>query len=139
MRSMIRKLALLALAAALSATGAHAQAVPQKYDSAATTNATLVRPGNALINLLVVTNSTAALYYLKLYDVAAAPTCNTSTVVFKVAVPFGASSSGGDLVIPLADGMQFFNGIGFCLTGAIGDTDTTNAATGVTINFAIKQ
>jgi len=137
----MRRLMIAALAACLAAGPAFAQAVPMKYDSAASTNATLVIIGKALLKLIAITNNTAVLYYFKLYDVSAAPTCGTTTpVVFKATIPFGASSSGNKFIVPLApDGLQFQNGIGFCLTGAIGDSDTTNAATGVTINLGVKQ
>ncbi len=116
-----------------------AQAVPQKYDSTASTNSNLVRAGNVQLNFIVATNTNATVYYLKLYDLAVAPTCNTSTVAFKIAVPIAAS--GGQVVIALHNlgGMQFFNGVGFCLTGALADSDNTNAATGVTMNFGVKQ
>lgn len=130
---------LLALAFVLLATPAFAQAVPVKYDSAVSTNSTLVAPGYSQLKVIVTINTTAALYYLKFYDKVTAPTCNTDTVVFKVPVPFGASSAGGGAVIPVPDGLQFFKGIGFCLTGGLADSDNTNAATGVTINLGVKQ
>jgi hypothetical protein len=136
---MMKRLLLAATCLLPIVSSALAQSVPVKYDSAASTNSTLVRAGAVQINLITVTNTNAAVYYLKLYDGAVAPTCGTSTVVFKVAVPLAAS--GGQLIIPITDlsGLRFFNGVGFCLTGALADNDTTVAATGVTINFGVKQ
>ena len=134
----MKKLILAALLAAL-ATPALAQSVPQKYDSTASTNSTLVYAGRAQLSTIVTINTTTTLYYLKFYDKVTAPTCNSDTVVWKFPVPFGATNSGGGFVIPVPDNLQFFKGIGFCLTGALADNDNTNAATGVTINLAVKQ
>jgi hypothetical protein len=128
-----------AMMTALIAAPAHAQAFPYKFDSAASTNATLVVAGSVQVRVIVTINTTAALYYLKLYDKVSAPVCGTDPVVFKAAVPFGASSAGSGFVVPIPDGMQFQQGLGFCLTGGLADSDATVAATGVTINFAVKH
>jgi hypothetical protein len=135
----MRRLLLAALAAIVLILPAHAQSVPATYDSAASTNSTLVRPGNALVKSIVAINTTTTLYWLKLYDKVTAPTCGTDTPVYKVAVPFGATNSGGGFVVPIPDGMQFFNGVGFCLTAAQANSDTGNAATGIVLNFTVKQ
>lgn len=134
----MKKLILAALLA-LSATPAFAQAVPQKYDSAANTNSTLVYPGRGLLENVTTINTTTTMYYLKFYDKVSAPTCNTDTVVFKIPVPFGAANSGGGVVTTFPSGLQFFKGIGFCLTAAAADSDNTGAATGVSISLAVKQ
>src|SRR5215472_13807591 len=81
----------LALALALLPLPVQAQSFPVKYDSTASTNATFVNAGYALVKLIFVTNTTTTVYYLKLYDTATTPACNTATVVFKAAVPFAAS------------------------------------------------
>jgi hypothetical protein len=130
---------LLALALAFAPTRAQAQSFPFKFDSAASTNATLVTAGYAQVRLIFVTNSTTALYYLKLYDTAATPVCNTGTVVFKAVVPFGSGPSGGGFMVPIPDGLAFQSGLGFCLTANAADNDNTIAATGVIINFGIKR
>ena len=137
MKSLAR---LAALAFVLLASPALAQSDPFKFDSAANTNSTLVTSGYSLLKTLVVINTTTTLYYLKLYDVSSAPTCNTATVKFKVPVPFGAANAGGGFAVPIPqDGLRFQQGLGFCLTGALADNDTTNAAAGVTISMGIKQ
>jgi hypothetical protein len=131
---------LLAFLFALASCGtAFAQSVPLKFDSAASTNSNLVVAGNVQLRLLGLFNTTTTIYWLKLYDKATAPTCNSDPVKWKVPIPFGASSAGGGAVIPIPDGLQFFSGLCFCLTGAQADSDNTNAATGLTINFGIKQ
>ena len=136
----MRRLLLAAIAAICLILPAHAQSVPVTYDSAASTNATLVMAGTGhKIMVIVAINTTTALYWLKIYDTAAAPTCGSGTPVFKAAIPYGTSGAGGGFVVPIPDGMQFFSGIGFCLTAAQANSDTTNAATGVVLNFTVKQ
>jgi hypothetical protein len=114
-----------------------AQSAPLKWLSAATTNSTLVKSGNTVLNALVPINTTVALYYLKLYNKATAPTCGTDTPLWTVPIPFGASNSGSGVALPTG-GLQFPLGLGFCLTGGIADNDTTNAATGVAINMGVS-
>jgi hypothetical protein len=127
----------LALALMFAPPRARAQSFPFKFDSAATTNATEVWVGSSLVKQIFVTNSTTTVYWFKLYDTATTPTCNTTPVVFKGAVP--ASASVGGFSVSLPDGLQFQNGVGFCLTANQADSDNTAAATGVVINFAIKH
>jgi hypothetical protein len=133
---------LLALALILLPLPALAQGVPVKFDSTASTNPTLVRAGNALLQSIVVINTTTSVFFLKFFDTATLPTsttCGTNTVVYKIPVPFGASNAGGGVAIAYPQGMQFFNGIAFCLVGGVADSDTSNAATGVEINLTVKQ
>ena len=136
----MRRLLLAAIAAIGLALPAYAQSVPVTYDSAASTNSTLVMAGTGhKIESIVAMNTTVAVYWLKLYDKATAPTCGTDTPVQKYAIPFGATNAGAGFVIPIPDGMQFFNGIGFCLTANQANSDTNNAATGIVLNFTVKQ
>ena len=88
--------------------------------------------GLATVN---VTNSTATIYYFRLYDEAVAPTpANDSANVKQT---YSAPATGA--VTPnLGSGLAMLTGIAFCLTGAIADTDNTNAATGVAINLSYK-
>lgn len=116
---------------------AQAQSVPRHYLSAATTNSTLMRAGKGLVKVLLPINTTSTTYFLKLYDKATAPTCGTDTPVLTIPVP-NAAGAGGGVALPSADGLQFFNGVGFCLTGGIADNDTTSAATGIALNFGLS-
>lgn len=118
---------------------AQAQSAPRHYLSAATTNSTLMHAGRGLVKVMLPINTTAVLYYLKLYDKATAPTCGTDTPVLTIPVPStGTAGQGGGVALPSADGLQFFLGIGFCLTGGIADNDVTVAATGVALNFGLS-
>src|SRR5271166_2683886 len=108
---------------------------PTHYLSAGTLNPTLVKAGRSVLWTVVAVNTTTAPYYLKFYDKATAPTCGTDTPVLNFPIPFWASNAGGGAVIPVPVGWEFTLGLGFCLTGAIADNDTTNAAAGVSINL----
>lgn len=128
---MLRKVS-LTIAALLIALPALAFTfgAPKHYVSAASTNSTLVQGKATLLTGIVTGNSNGAAYYLKLYDKATAPTCGTDAPVMTIVIP-----ANGTTTTPLAPGALFSLGLGFCLTGAFADSDTTNAATGVSINF----
>ena len=136
----MKKLLLGLLAIAIFGAPAKAQVVatPYHFLSVGSTNSTLIVAGTRQIDSIAVINTTAALYYLKFYDKATAPTCGTDPVVISIPVPFGASSSGGGIVLSFPSSSRFQNGIGFCLTGGIADNDTTVAATGVVIDVWVK-
>lgn len=148
MRKLIAGLVILAFVAWPSSGWAQAptQPVPgivagasmAHYFSAASTNSTNVKASQGNVYDVIGINTTATIYYLKLYDKATAPTCGTDTPVLTLPVPFGQSSSGGGFSITLPVGIGFKSGLGWCLTGAAADNDTTNAATGVVINFVYQ-
>jgi hypothetical protein len=105
--------------------------------SAASTNSTSVTGAASTLCSLSLINTTATLYYFKLYNKATAPTCNSDTVIQTIPVP--ASATGAGVVVNVGPyGSYFSAGIGFCLTGALADNDNTNAATGVAINYSSK-
>lgn len=108
---------------------------PAKTLSAASTNATSIKGSAGTLCKLVAVNTSATIYYLKFYDKATAPTCNSDTVLATYPVP--PSNSG--IAISLSSfGEAYPTGIGFCLTGGLADNDNTNAATGVAISYAYK-
>jgi hypothetical protein len=133
---------IIALAAMLMASPAYAQtsrdpgAQPVYYQSAASVNSTLVLAGWRTLESITVINTTAAIYYLKLYNKATAPTCGTDVPIQVYPIP--ASTAGNGVSIPLGVGLGFPLGLGFCLTGGVADNDTTSAATGVIINMGYK-
>lgn len=121
----------------LLSTGTNAQSAPKHYLSAASNNSTLVLGRPSLVKMIGVVNTTAAIYYLKLYNKVTAPTCGTDVPVLTFAVP-ALATGGPPILLTLGDGLLFPSGVvGFCLTGGIADNDNTNAATGVTINFGV--
>ena len=100
--------------------------------TAASTNATLVvaTPGNVYQYSLI--NTTATIYYLRMYNLAAAPTCSSATG-FVETIPIPASTSGAGIQRMQELGQSFTTGIAFCVTGGGSSTDNTNAATGLYI------
>ena len=106
--------------------------------SAASTNSTNIKAAAGTLCGGTVINTTATLYYLRLYNLSSAPTCSSATG-FVATYPIPASATGNGTLIGLGTfGADFSTGIGFCLTGGGTSTDNTNAATGVYINLAYK-
>jgi hypothetical protein len=103
----------------------------------ASTNATNCKASAGNLYVIRAVNTTGTLYYLRLYNLAAAPTCSSATG-FVETIPIPASTSGNGIVIPQSVGQAFATGIGFCLTGGGSSTDNTNAATGVYLTMLYK-
>lgn len=121
------------------------QSQPYHLISAASTNATSIKGtagfsvgGAGQVVTIVAINTTATVYYLKFYDTAATPTCNSTPVSLTLPIPATSSSTGGGFVVSLPQAAQYLNGIGICLTGGIADNDNSNAATGVAIDVFFK-
>ncbi len=107
---------------------------PSKLISASGTNSTLQVPKPCCLKGIQVFNINAAVRYLKLYDVATAPTIGT-TIPVKVITIAGATTGAG-AVIPLGDGVDFQNGLGVGLTTGVADNDTGSVAAGdIVVNF----
>jgi hypothetical protein len=105
--------------------------------STASTNATNIKNAAGTVSTISVVNTTATLYYLRMYNLASAPTCSSATG-FVNTIPIPASTSGAGIVIPITLPHAYTTGIGYCLTGGGSSTDNTNAATGVYINIWYK-
>ena len=102
----------------------------------ASTNATLCKNGPGNIYGFEAYNATQTIYYLRFYNLAAAPTCSAANgFIRSVPIPPAQTAAGGSLVggvsrtygIPVS----YSTGIGFCITGGAASTDNTNAAVGV--------
>lgn len=111
---------------------------PYGYQSAASTNSTLIAAGQHTLCALNLENTTATLYYVRVYDSGTAPTCSSPTgFKFTLAVP--ANTTGAGIAANLGPfGMDFAAGPAFCITGGPSSTDNTNAATGVFVVAAYK-
>lgn len=92
--------------------------------SAATTNATSVKASAGNINALVVSNSSAAVKFFKLYNKASAPTVGTDTPVMTLLIPAGQTVT----VNCGPFGIRCSTGIAYALTGLITVADTTAVA-----------
>ncbi len=103
----------------------------------ASNNSTSVKGSAGKLCDLIPINTTATLYYLKIYDSASAPTCSSATNL-KHVFPIPASTTGAGFHRSIPVGEDYANGIGFCVVGAGSDTDNSNAATGVYIEASYK-
>ena len=95
------------------------------FNSAATTNATVVKASAGRITALVATNNGAAVCFLKLYNKASAPTVGTDVPTLVISIT--ANGVETDLACG-ALGLQFSTGIAFATTNLIADADTTAIA-----------
>jgi hypothetical protein len=128
--------ALSIICALLCSGSAFAQSAPKHYLSTASTNCNLVQTGKVILRNVLPVNTTAVIYYLKLYDKATAPVAASDVPVLTLPVPVSTARASSPIFS--VDGFSFLNGMGFCLTGGIADNDNTNAATGVAINFGVS-
>jgi hypothetical protein len=126
-----------AYVAPMATAGSGAGASTFYWPSAASTNSNNVKSTAGNVYLISALNTTSTLYYLRLYDAAAAPTCSSATGFIET-IPVPASTSGAGVVRSSPVGKAFTSGIGFCLTGGASSTDNTNAATGVYVTVEYK-
>jgi hypothetical protein len=91
-----------------------------KLISAASTNATSVKATAGQVYNVQAFNTGATAAFLKLYNLAVAPTVGTSVPVNVWMIPAGAG-----VVIELTNGLALATGIAISVQGGITDTDTT--------------
>ena len=102
--------------------------LPHKAIAAATTNSTLVLTGARRLVGGAVHNVSAAVKYFKLYNKATAPTVGTDTPILTIAIPAGQTIYIGDCIGIYA--LPFSLGLGYGITGAAADADTTALTAG---------
>lgn len=109
------------------------------WPATASTNAQVVKNSAGNVYAVLVQNTTSTIYYLRMYNLAAAPTCSSATgFVETIIVPHatGTGAQGGySLDVPDA----YSTGIAFCITGGPTSTDNTNAAAGVFATVKYKD
>lgn len=94
------------------------------FNSAATTNATVVKGSAGTLYGITATNTNAATRYLKLYNKATAPTVGTDVPVITIAIP-----ATGSVALPIGPmGHRFATGIGLATTTGAADSDTAAVA-----------
>jgi len=120
------------------------------FVSTASANNTLIATGARTLFGLMVTNPTASVQYIRLYDKATAPDpsgCSGNTdcpVMYQIIPTQGATVNGSGWVLPIpSEGVAFANGLGYSITGAACTVmstcvDETNALAGVTVTFIYK-
>jgi hypothetical protein len=102
------------------------QASSSSGTSAASTNATSVLAAPGFLYSLLASNQSGSTRFIKLYDLAAAPTVGTDVPV--LTVPVAASAC---VVIALGSfGIAFANGIAYAITANVADSDTTAIGAG---------
>ena len=93
-------------------------------NSAATTNATLVKGSAGTLYGVTASNTGAAAAFVKFYNKATAPTVGTDVPVLTLAIP-----AGGTLPNPIGGlGHRFTTGIAMAITNLAADSDTTAVA-----------
>jgi hypothetical protein len=114
---------------------AHPGVATSKLNSAASTNATLVKNAAGEVHFISVMNASASSRYLRLFNKATIPVPGTDTPDMVVQIPAGVSK---ELEFgPF--GMPFSLGIGFAITGAAPVLDNTAVAAGdVQVNITYK-
>lgn len=103
-----------------NATGAMSTA---KILAAATTNATSVKATAGRVFGWSLTNTTAAVKVVRLYNLAAAPTVGTSVPAYNIVLPANATVNASFPV-----GIAHATGIAYAITNAIADLDATAVA-----------
>jgi hypothetical protein len=98
--------------------------------SAASTNATNCKNAAGNVYGWRFVNTTATIYYLRMYNSSSSPTCSSATG-FVESIPIPASTSGAGFAFMEPMGEAYTTGISFCFTGGSSSTDNTNAATGI--------
>lgn len=106
---------------AVSSTGG---ATPFTLISAASTNATLVKASAGTLYGLYAYNNGAAAAYLKVFNLAVAPTVGTSVATMTILLPAG----GGATISVPPQGIAFSTGISYAITGVGTTADTTAVA-----------
>jgi hypothetical protein len=92
--------------------------------SAASTNAVSIKAIGAVVGYARFSNASAAAKFVKLYDLAAAPTVGTDVPKMTVIVPAGASVE----LAPGTAGLRFNVGLALAMTAGIADTDVAAVA-----------
>jgi hypothetical protein len=103
-----------------------------KINAAATTNATLVKSTSGRLYGYHLTNTSAATKYVRIYNLAAAPTVGTSVPTMIIPIPPNASTILTH-TIPIA----FTTGIAYSITGSYPDLDATAVAVGEVVGHLI--
>lgn len=97
--------------------------------AAATTNSTLISAGAHTVYSAQLGGIGTGPAYVKFYDKATAPTCNSDTVIKTLIIPAAATAalgSGSNVPIPL--GFKVTLGLGICVTSGIANNDNTAVA-----------
>ena len=107
----------------------------------ASDNHAVIKAGAGQVYKISVTNNSATINYLRLYNATTGFNgCNSATnLVYQMAIPASASSSGAGYSDSWESGIAFATGISICVTSGYATTDTTNAtASALSVNIGFK-
>lgn len=107
----------------------------------ASDNHAVIKNGAGQVYKVSVTNNSATINYLRLYNAGSGFNgCNSATnLVYQMAIPASAASSGAGYSDSWETGMAFATGISICVTSGYATTDTTNAtASALSVNVGYK-
>ncbi len=93
--------------------------------AAANQDATVVKASAGVLYGFIVTNTNAAVRYLKVYNLASGAT-SASTPVHTFAIP--GATTGAGIALPIPVGVDFSTGISLRLTQGVADNDATAVA-----------
>lgn len=111
------------------------------YDAAdASTNSTNVEASSGTIFGISLSSTATTVYYLRLYNLASAPTCSSATG-FVESIPIPPAAAAGQVggrEIQYNIGKAFSTGISYCITASSSSTANDNAAAGVFVSILWK-
>lgn len=112
------------LTSAGTTTNTPATPTVSSINSAATTNATVVKGSAGTVYGVLLSNINAAARFVKFYNKATAPTVGTDTPIITIQIPANTT-----LNFPIGElGLRFTTGIGLAITANAADSDTTAVA-----------
>lgn len=108
--------------------------IPTYFLTVATSNSRLIQGGPTTLCSVTATTTATTVNYVKLYNSATAPVCQTASISATYAI-----SSTAQLANPAPSfGLAFPLGLGVCITGQITSSDSSAALAGAAINFGYK-
>lgn len=128
-------IAVLWLLAALAPVNPASAAEPFRADAninvtsniiANNTTAIVIATKAATVYMIEAYNNATTLAFIKLYNAASGVTCGQTAPapIWRGMIPFGATSSGGAILLPNINGDAYSNGVTLCVTTGIADSDT---------------
>ena len=122
----------------VTVVGAPGGCTHAKLITTASTNATVIKASaGTLYDLVALNTDSTTAGYVKLYDKASAPTCNSDTVLRTYGV--GPSPLPSGVGAPLGPyGLAFTTGSAFCVVAGLADNNNGNAPATIIVNYSYK-
>lgn len=121
----------------LGIAGARADSTPAVIITTASSNKTFVQAGATRITMMSAVAVSGTVAYVHIYDTtaknAAGFSCGGTNELHIWPVP--ASATGNGFIMPQSESELYPDGLAFCVTGAGTAGDTSNAPTGVYVNY----